>query len=223
MRLGAVCCPCANRCIRFLRALRVCSGSASRACHDGRAAGVELDPVSKASPPPRGTPTLLTSVERTRDRPPPTERDENGCRIPVDMKSWDLVAVLQPSSVKSPTLSPRILTWLIEVDDNGQVTDRVILLLHQSGQRGADRWELAHYLRHPLDRDDAWQVSMVYDEPYVGRRSFSSSPGQSEMEAFLRDTWWTFEPAEGFLFLDAEICADAWISSIGSPPNHAYP
>jgi hypothetical protein len=175
-----------------------------------------------APAPPRTTPR--PSDKRTATDAPATHLDDTGCRVPWDYDVGDILEAIDPDPVSRKTASARILTWLIEVDDRPLLIDRAILWVHYQFPNGKDSWTLAHLYRHPLDeRRTEWQVSRVYDVPYVGQRPYAVAPRAAELETFLNETWWRFDAIDAFRLLDADICTKAWTDSIGSAPNHQYP
>jgi hypothetical protein len=173
--------------------------------------------------PPRSDPPARSSVERTATDAPPTHIDASGCRIPWDFVPDDLLSAVAPDPASRKNTTARILTWLVEVDDRPLLIDRAILWVHHHPTSGGDAWQLVHFYRHPLEQRSGWEVARVYDAPYVGQQPYSSAPTAQELDVFLGETWWRFEPTDGFRLLDAGVCAKAWTGAIGSAPNHHYP
>lgn len=177
---------------------------------------------SAEAPPPlaeRSPPAEAGALVRVADAAPPSHVDARGDRLPLGFESETMLNALFPGQ-PIDGLEVSVLTWSIEVDDRPLVVDRVILWVERQNS-----WHVAHLYRHPLDpppNRDEWHVAMVYDVPYVGQRSFSHAPSSSDLDLFLKETWWRFEAGGGFRYLDAGICANAWLLRMKTSPKYQF-
>ena len=132
---------------------------------------------------------------------------------------WKLPAMIEAAARGTKPKIARVLTWKIEEDDRPLRLETALVWL-----QGDKSWTLTHLYRHPQDGPSAaWQVSMVYDVPYEGQRSYDHAPTRADFERFVDATWWKFGSRErGWKLLDSEVCRDAWRAAFSVEPWHSY-
>lgn len=114
-----------------------------------------------------------------------------------------------------------VLAFSAEVDERPLYTEHALLLV----EFAADRWRLVHTYRHPKDplrRRRYWEVSIAPDSGQKGHEDFRQRPTETEVETFLRDSWWKWSPSPGFRLLRGEVYTDTWRRVLGYPTRHQF-
>ena len=104
-------------------------------------------------------------------------------------------------------------------DDQNEHESAFLLLERSSGwrlliaNRGIDH--------HTRERSDWSCFSRVLDAPdWQGWQDFSSLPSATEVDAFLRDREWSFQPGYTLHFRRAELYSDTWKKVLGYTPSY---
>lgn len=88
-----------------------------------------------------------------------------------------------------------------------------------------NHWRLTHAFRHPkkpASHSRQWSVSLVMDSYHIGSRDFETRPTGTDVEDFLRDTWWEFEARGSFRLISGEVYGEAWEDALGYKPKHDF-
>ena len=107
--------------------------------------------------------------------------------------------------------------------DDQSEHESAFLLLDCAG----GRWRLliAHRGRdHRTGKRSAWSCfSRVADAPdWQGWQDFTSLPSATQVDTFLRDREWSFEPGYTYHFRRAELYTDTWKRVLGYVPSYRF-
>jgi hypothetical protein len=77
-------------------------------------------------------------------------------------------------------------------------------------------------LDHRTRKRSAWSCfSRVLDGPdWQGWQDFKSLPSASEVDAFLRDRYWSFQPGYTYHFRRSELYTETWKKVLGYVPSY---
>lgn len=136
---------------------------------------------------------------------------------------WVVNDLASAAGDKSGPTDVRVLVWQIMEDDRPLYVESCVVWLHWKDGRDYP-WRLAHLYRHPKDQQPPpeWRLSMVWDVPYTSRQEFDHPPTNADVNQFLKDTWWKFEPEDRWRLLDAAVCVNTWREVIGEEPTKFY-
>jgi hypothetical protein len=111
-----------------------------------------------------------------------------------------------------------ILVWKIEEDTRPLYSESAVLWLQIQTTAGK-KWKLAHVFRHPkYPFGKTWCLNKIMDTPQHDTSAVYDRPPRADvLEAFLRETWWSFKPDRGFRLIDGAVCVQNWQASTGSP------
>ena len=120
-------------------------------------------------------------------------------------------------AIKNAT-QPFLLAFQAVQDNRPLYIESVIVALELTG----GKWELAHAYRHSTT--ERWKRSQVYDVPYTSCKEYDHRPTQNEVAAFLKETWWDFNPTQSFRFkgyqlLSAQVFREEWQTALGYQPQ----
>ncbi len=134
---------------------------------------------------------------------------------------WDTAAMVTPALQTGQIAEEyHLLAWTIIEDNRPLYVESALVWIR--GKRGEEPfWMLAHVYRHPREESHAvgWSLSRVYDAPQIATKTFYYPPTDLEIDAFLKDTGWSFDANSGFRLLDRGLCTQAWKAVTGRPPR----
>lgn len=115
----------------------------------------------------------------------------------------------------------RILVWKIQEDSRPLYTESAVLWL-QARTPAGNKWKLAHLFRHPKYPHATWCLHKIMDSPQRDTSAvYDRPPRADEVEAFLRETCWSFMPDRGFRLTDGAVCVQNWQAATGAPAPQA--
>jgi hypothetical protein len=161
---------------------------------------------------------LAPGASAFADASTPASR-RGGCgRMPATWYLDEMVAALKYLQPPPKTQVVRVLAWHVQEDDRPLRVEQVLLWV-----KAEKSWILADLFRHPLGgAKAAWYISSITDVAQNGSHVYDAAPTHAQLDLFLKESWWKFEPSPGFKLLDSEVCRDAWTGAFGEPPWHAY-
>jgi hypothetical protein len=79
-------------------------------------------------------------------------------------------------------------------------------------------------IEHHTKKRSEWSCfSRIADAPdWQGWQDFSSLPSAAQVDAFLRDREWAFEPGYTYHFLRAELYTETWKKVLGYLPPYRF-
>jgi hypothetical protein len=108
-----------------------------------------------------------------------------------------------------------------EQDDYSTRLESALLLL----DIGGGKWRLlithreAHYPKFD-PRKWVLQIPSADGPPIPGSRDFAARPSATDVDTFIRDAGWRFQPVEGYHFTRAAIYSDTWQKILGYAPPY---
>jgi len=117
--------------------------------------------------------------------------------------------------------TPYLLAFKAQVDDRPLYVESALLAMELTNKT----WRFVHVYRHPKERVEHfhhWKVAAVTDVPYTGSQDFDRRPTKTEVEKFIRDTWWEFRASRDFRLVRGEVYSDTWKKALGYDPKYEF-
>jgi hypothetical protein len=137
-----------------------------------------------------------------------------GCaRLPADFS----IHAIRDGAGAGASSEVRILAWHRMIDDRKRRVDSA--LVYATDAHG--HFLYSNVSRNPDQESAGWKArGGIEERGIIGQHLYRSKPTASELDTFLKDTKWPFEPYPGFRFIDNEVCD--WAPIFGRSAWHGY-
>ncbi|MGD0262338.1 MAG: hypothetical protein ABSD29_21450 [Verrucomicrobiota bacterium] len=116
---------------------------------------------------------------------------------------------------------PHLLAFSSMVDKRPLYIDYCLIAIELPKKH----WCLVHAYRHPKDSTDVgrlWDVMRVLDTPIRGSKNYDHKPSKSEVEQFIRESIWRFQPLDGYMLITGQVYSATWEGALGYKPNYKF-